>query len=116
MKKLILGAGLILVMPMTVSGDSPTVAANIALSRVLVDPKTKVVFYLESDQQHIAAISPEGRLLWCKTVTQKTYKLWRIVRFKLLKSGDLNVELAGSGSGEAILDSQTGEIVIINVL
>ena len=32
--------------------------------RVLQDPKTKVIFYLESNRHHLSAISPEGKLLW----------------------------------------------------
>jgi hypothetical protein len=32
--------------------------------KVLQDPKTKVIFYLESDRHHLSAISPKGALLW----------------------------------------------------
>jgi len=38
---------------------------------VLKDPKTKIVYYLESDRRHIAAISTEGKLLWCCEVASK---------------------------------------------
>ena len=33
--------------------------------QVLQDPKTKVIYYLESDGRHVSAISPDGKLLWC---------------------------------------------------
>lgn len=32
--------------------------------KVIQDPKTKVIFYLESDRHHLSAISPKGTLLW----------------------------------------------------
>ena len=36
--------------------------------QVLLDPTTKVVFYLESDRRHVAAISPDGKILWCSEI------------------------------------------------
>jgi hypothetical protein len=35
-----------------------------AKPQVLVDPKTKITFYLESDRRHVSAIAPNGKLLW----------------------------------------------------
>ncbi len=42
---------------------------------VLVDPKTKVVFYLESDRRHVSAISPEGKILWCVEIVPPREKV-----------------------------------------
>lgn len=36
--------------------------------QILKDPKTGVIFYLESDRRHISAIAPDGKLLWCREV------------------------------------------------
>jgi hypothetical protein len=52
-------------------GDAPNVAIP-GSKRVIQDPKTKVIYYLESDLRHIAALSPEGKLLWCCEVIPPT--------------------------------------------
>jgi hypothetical protein len=31
---------------------------------ILKDPKTSVIYYLESDHCHLVAISPDGKILW----------------------------------------------------
>ena len=55
--------------------SAPLIArADSSGPRVLQDPKTKVIFYLESDECHIAAISPEGKLLWCTQVMPTDFK------------------------------------------
>lgn len=60
-------AMLALFFPRIVLGDDAAKAANAtSLSRTLQDPETKVVYYLESDMSHLAAISPEGTLLWAR--------------------------------------------------
>jgi hypothetical protein len=33
---------------------------------IFQDPETKVTFYIESDRHHIAAIAPNGKLLWVR--------------------------------------------------
>jgi hypothetical protein len=53
---------------LVVSGD-PSLPEH--QPEILKDSKTKVVYYLESDRRHIAAISPEGKLLWCCEVASK---------------------------------------------
>jgi len=79
-------------------------------TRVLQDPKSKVVYYLESDQRHIAAVSPDGKLLWCRAVANgKTGD--RIVSFSFWKPGNwpprtmkredcIAVIIGGSGNTE----------------
>ena len=32
--------------------------------KLLVDPKTRISYYLESDGRHVSAISPDGKILW----------------------------------------------------
>ena len=32
--------------------------------KVLIDPKTRITYYLESDGRHVAAISSDGKILW----------------------------------------------------
>ena len=53
---------------LVVSGD-PSLPEH--QPEILKDSKTKVIYYLESDRRHIAAISPEGKLLWCCEVASK---------------------------------------------
>jgi hypothetical protein len=56
----ILWAGLLLT-TLVVSGDRAPVEVQ---PQILQDSKTNVIYYLESDRRHIAAISPDGKLLW----------------------------------------------------
>jgi hypothetical protein len=80
---------------------------------VLQDPSTRVVFYLESDRRHVAAISPEGKLLWCDEIIGPSrngsdpYSISDI-RFKN-KDTLLYAGYAGAGvAGE--IDKKTGKI------
>ena len=41
---------------------------------ILKDPKTNVIYYLESDHCHLVAISPDGKLLWSLQVMDPSYK------------------------------------------
>jgi hypothetical protein len=34
--------------------------------QVYIDPNSRTLFYVETDGRHVAAISGEGKLLWCK--------------------------------------------------
>jgi hypothetical protein len=51
-----------------VFGDTPAAVPPERPLQVIQDPKTKVIYYLESDRCHVAAINPDGRLLWCSEV------------------------------------------------
>ena len=53
-----------------VFGDAPSAIPPDLPPKILQDPKTKVVYYLESDRRHIAAITPDGKLLWCCEVVR----------------------------------------------
>jgi hypothetical protein len=44
--------------------DTLVINQDFVMPKILVDPQTKVIFYLESDGRHISAISPKGKLLW----------------------------------------------------
>jgi hypothetical protein len=46
-------------------GDTTNAVLADLSMRVLQDPKTKVSYYVESDLRHVAAITPDGKLLWC---------------------------------------------------
>ena len=64
MKKHFVLPSLLLLMSGAVFGD-PQIAVVADSQKVIQDPKTKVIYYLESDLRHIAALSPDGKLLWC---------------------------------------------------
>jgi hypothetical protein len=42
----------------------PVLNQDYIVPRVLTDPRTHIVYYLESDGRHISAIGPDGKLLW----------------------------------------------------
>ena len=71
MKKNLLLLGLLLFTSSMVFCD-PLTAVVFNGQKVLQDPKTKVIYYLESDLRHIAALSPDGKLLWCCKVIPAT--------------------------------------------
>jgi hypothetical protein len=50
------------------------------MPKVVQDPKTKVCYHLESDLRHIAAISPDGKLLWCCETLSVPFK---VIHFSL---------------------------------
>jgi hypothetical protein len=56
---------LALLLPASGIADNPTAAMPDRPQILIRDPSTKVIYYLESDGRHLAAISPEGKLLWC---------------------------------------------------
>ena len=71
MRKYLLLLSLLLFTSSVVFGDAPmAMVAN--WQKVIQDPKTKVIYYLESDLRHIAALSPDGKLLWCCKVIPAT--------------------------------------------
>jgi hypothetical protein len=55
-----------------VFGDTPVVVTLGRPAQLLKDQKTKVVYYVESDRRHVAAISPDGKLLWRCQVLRAT--------------------------------------------
>jgi len=55
----------------SVSGSNWTLKINspppsISLPHICKDADLGVIFYVESDGRHVTAISPEGRILWCR--------------------------------------------------
>lgn len=97
---------------------------------VIQDPKTKVVYYLESDRRHIAAISPAGKLLWCSEVVRIPSKDWkgikpqRIQALWFMSPGDkscgegnaenyIKVSIIGEGFGgmTGYLEKKTGKFI-----
>jgi hypothetical protein len=86
---------------------------------VLQDPVTKVVFYLESDRRHVAAISPEGKLLWCAEIIRSGEAGGQA--FSISDIGFKNKDFlqyagwAGGGIGGTI-DKKTGVVAESNIL
>jgi hypothetical protein len=89
-------------------------------SRVVQDPETKVIYYMESDRHHIVALSPDGKLLWNCEVISASDKLTRDLHFGLwrpksflpprLKSGAdyLRIEAFCSGWEQGLINKKTG--------
>jgi hypothetical protein len=80
-------------------------------SKVIQDPKTKVIYYLESDLRHIAALSPDGKLLWCCEVFPASAPARvRIDSFRFDET-DRRVISVGSNNGLGawgVIDKKTG--------
>ena len=79
----------------------------------LQDPTTKVIFYLESDLRHVAALNPDGHVLWCCEVIPESLKTisWiREIRFGASdgKNATIHVEIWRMGIGAAEIDEKTG--------
>jgi hypothetical protein len=114
MKAQMLLLGLALLMPAMILGDA------LPVPHVLRDPQTKVVYHLESDGRHIAAISPKGKLLWRCAVIEASDNTSRIESFELgasmrpfaesdLKGEDfLVVGVWKSGFWTGIINKKTG--------
>jgi hypothetical protein len=47
-----------------ITGNVKVVDENHVVPKALVDPVSKITFYLESDGRHISAIAPDGKVLW----------------------------------------------------
>ena len=99
-------------------------------ARVIRDSKTKVVYYLDSDRRHIAAISPDGKLPWCSEVVRIPPKDWKGIKpqsiqaFWLMSPDDksrgdgngenyLRVEIIGEGFGgmQGYVDKKSGKFI-----
>ena len=83
--------------------------------RVIQNPKTKVCYYLESDLQHIAAISSSGGFLWCCGIVPppKHGSGWFVDDFGLWtdpKTGKeyIRVKIWAQGFREGFIDRKTG--------
>ncbi|HEV3272947.1 MAG TPA: hypothetical protein VGZ93_12265 [Candidatus Methylacidiphilales bacterium] len=89
-----------------------TLTAVVADSqKVIQDPKTKVIYYLESDLRHIAALSPDGKLIWCCEVFPASAPtLVHIDSFRFDET-DRRVISVGSNNGLGawgVIDKKTG--------
>ena len=111
MKKHLLLFSLLLLTPGALFGDP--LEAHVFLSqRVIQDPKTKVIYYLESDLRHIAALSPDGKLLWCCEVfpvPKVTYRQPPFIDRINWDGDDISVAVwTGKSGGYGKIDKQTG--------
>jgi hypothetical protein len=88
--------------------DAPVATAPELPPQVIQDQKTKVVYYLESDRRHVAAISPEGKLLWCCEVIPTVYvKSMHIAKIGFIDDC-ISVTIWRSGYGGGRINKNTG--------
>jgi hypothetical protein len=111
MKTLLIFAGLV-VLTLELSFSKAQAAIDYSAT-VLQDPNTKILFYLESDRRHIAAISPNGKLLWCSEVVHVAPKGWQGIKPERIQAfWFASQDGVSSGKGQAsdvIKVSITGE-------
>jgi len=110
MRKSLFLLSLLFITSSTVFGDALT--AVVADSRkVIQDPKTKVIYYLESDLRHIAALSPDGKLLWCCEVVPATVEhRVHILSFGLRAHDENFLDVTSNPAGPAygIINKKSG--------
>jgi hypothetical protein len=75
--------------------------------RAVQDPITKVLYYVESDQRHVAALDPAGKLLWCCDVIPPAKK-WFFITSIDPKGEFLEVVVWRVGQGGGRIDKKTG--------
>lgn len=101
--------GMFLLMSCTAFGEPPT-AVPADSKKVIQDPRTKVIYYLESDLRHIAALSPDGKLLWCcGVVPASAPRRVHIISFGF-DEDDLVIDVDSNpvGPGYGVIDKITG--------
>ncbi len=119
MKKYFLLLSLLFLTSGAVFGDA--IALSAQCQRVLQDAKTKVTYYVESDLRHIAAISPDGKLLWCTEVPLGSDKSIHIYgfRYSVWQSKDESILLFGyvstSHEGMGSINKKTGVVTGVDV-
>jgi hypothetical protein len=110
MKKHLLLLSLLFLTSGMVFGDALT-AVVADSKRVIQDPKTKVTYYLESDLRHIAALSQNGKLLWCcEIVPASTPRRVHIISFSFDDKDDHLIDVTSNPTGPeyGIIHKQDG--------
>jgi hypothetical protein len=103
-RKYLFWLGLLFLMSVAVRAD--TSADVMQGQRAIQDPKTKVIYYLESDLRHIVALSVDGKLLWCcDAVPARSPARAHVLEFALPKS-----DAAAIGVSEVLYGPAWGEI------
>ncbi len=69
--------------------------------QILRDPKTKVIYFLDTDRRHVTAISPDGKILWnCEVIPDgaKEYSYVENISFGE-KGVDVTIWVVGQTNG-----------------
>jgi hypothetical protein len=96
----------VLLLPAVGLADPKKPPLSTPQERIVQDVKTKITYYLESDQLHLVAISQDGKILW--VADSQVMRFWHITKFKV-SNGILDVE-GWNGQGQAIFDCKTGSM------
>ena len=111
---LVVFALLLYSVPRHASAQEPS---GVGSPKSVQDPKTKVTFYLESDGRHVAAISPQGKILWIRDVIfeagLKPYRVAHPVIDSFFLDGGSMVHCGTDSSQIIELDRATGKVGII---
>ena len=94
--------------------DDSVPATEFIAPQALQDSRTKVIYYLESDHRHVAAIDPEGKLLWCcEVLSEKECKEYHHYVANILVNPDkdfISVGIWVVGFRTAWINKKTGAI------
>jgi hypothetical protein len=89
-------------------------ATQFVAPQAVQDLKTKVIYYLESDHRHVAAIDPEGKILWCcEVLSEKESKEYHHYVANILLNADkdfISVGIWVGGFTAAYINKKTGAI------
>jgi len=91
-------------------GKAPSAVGPDA-KRVIQDPITKVIYYLESDLRHIAALSPDGKLLWsCEVIPSTMERRVRILNFSFNSKNENTIFVLSNNVGPTYgnIDKKSG--------
>jgi hypothetical protein len=83
---------------------------------IIQDPQTKIDYYIESDRRHVAAIGPEGSVLWYSEIIPANWagKMF-ILKISFVKTDSsstheklIDVLVWRGGQGGGRIDTKTG--------
>ena len=80
-----------------------------------IDPKSRVLYYVESDGRHVSAIAPDGKLLWHRNpfvdAKLQPYRFTKpvIIGIGLDESRDNALSIGFNSSQFGLLDPKTGD-------
>ena len=82
--------------------------------KVIQDPKTEIIYYLESDLRHIAALSPDGKLLWCcEVIPASAPSRVHVLSFDFNNKDDHLIDVISNPAGPeyGIIHKNTGNYI-----
>jgi hypothetical protein len=101
-----------LFLPTICSGDTTSGVLKDPKTDALKDPKTGIIYYLELDQCHLVAISPDGKILWnLEIIMPPKFKGSSFGRFAFNDENSIFLSDVGGNIKTMIVDKKTGKLI-----